>query len=338
MAMPPEKRARTDLMVDAFKVMYPGEEGSLPHIAAKRFTSNSPKAELCGTESYAEAFRAVMAGTALYACVPIENSASGSIAQTYDLIAQHDVVIGGELGMQERYCICGKEGTELADIQRVLSHTNLLDACSDFIESKLQGSVETTATRSSTDAARRVAGGEPASSVAICTRESAMRNGLKVLVSNIGNHTYMEARYVLVHRNVGTAAEMPAPFPRDVVGPVQKQIVMCVVSDEPGAFFKLLGQWALRNINVERVETRPLKVGRKAPPGLPPGNLWDLLIFVEVVEPVGQTEEARRKLWSSLAEFSRWQRNVGTFPSRTSRTMHKLPQSWDDRIDIMTKA
>lgn len=337
MAEPAEKRARKDLLVDSFRVVYPGEEGSFAHIAVTQFLSNSPKSEICGVRTFHEAFHEVMSGMALYACVPIENSSSGIVAQTYDLMAANDVVIGGELGVRESYCLCGKEGTQLANVQCVFSHTNILEACSAFIEKKLPASTHLVATTSSAEGVRRVAKEEKAGSVAIGARESATRNGLKILASNIGNHKVLEARYILLHRRVGPAADLIPPFPRGVVSPVRKLTAVFAVNDEPNGLFKLLACWAMRNIQVLRLEARPAKAGQDLA-GAPAGNIWDFLVFVDWSEPSGHSQEADQKLWDALTEFSQWQRHFGTYPSQTSREVKKQPQSWDDMIDLMTKA
>jgi len=337
MAEPLEKRARKDLTTDSFRVVFPGEDGGFAHIAVTQFLSNSPKAEICGVRTFSDAFQEVMSGKALYACVPIENSSSGIVSQTYDLLAAHDVVIGGELGVRESYCLCGKEGTQLADVKLVLSAANIIEACSEFIEKKLPASTHVLATPSSAEGARRVAKEEKAGSVAIGARESAMRNGLKILASNIGNHKVLEARYILLHRRVGPAAELTPPFPRGVVSPVRKLTAVFAVKDEPGGIYKLLACWAMRGINLSRVEARPVKAGQDLA-GAPAGNIWDFLVFADWSEPPGHSQEASHRLWEALTEFSQWQRHFGTYPSQTSREVKKQLQSWDDMIDLMTKA
>jgi len=352
---PAAKRARVAEDADSNVAVYTGEEGSLAHIAATQFFKSFPLTRLKGVNSFDCAFREVAGGKALYGIIPIENSASGTLHSTYDLLVEHDVVIGGELGVREVYCLCAKsEDKGLAGVRRLLSHPNILAACSSFIETRLTpavraadaevtGPLATLATRSTTDAARRVADGSAdaaaSTDAAIATREAAARFDLKVLAEDIGNDAFLETRYILIHRRVGAAASQPTPFPRDAVSPSRKRSACFALRNEPGAIFKLLSCLALRGIDVLKVETRPLAGGHRAPPGLPAGTarLWDYIFYVDYGVPPGHTAEENKRLWDSLTEFSLWQRDFGAYPSQTTRA-EKQAQSWEEMVDIMAKA
>mmetsp|Transcript_11365 Transcript_11365/g.28648 ORF Transcript_11365/g.28648 Transcript_11365/m.28648 type:complete len:358 (-) Transcript_11365:76-1149(-) len=351
---PSAKRSRVAEDADSNVAVYTGEEGSLAHIAATQFFKSFPLTKLKGVHSFDCAFRDVASGKALYGIVPIENSASGTLHSTYDLLVEHDVVIGGELGVREVYCLCKKSGEKgLAGVRRVVSHPNIIAACSSFIETRLTpavradadiaGPLATLATRSTTEAARRVADrgsdAEGSTDAAIATREAAARFNLKILAEDIGNDAFLETRYILIHRRVGTAATQPTPFPRDAVSPVRKRSACFALRNEPGAIFKLLSCWALRGINVLKVETRPLAGGHRAPPGLPAGTarLWDYLFYVDYAVPPGHSTEESTRLWDALSEFSLWQRDFGAYPSQTTRA-EKQAQSWEEMVDIMAKA
>lgn len=338
-SVPTAKRARTEGS-GCDVAAYPGDEGSLAHIAATRFFSNSPKTALSGVGSFASVFDAVSRGDALYGIIPIENSASGTLRSTYDLLVKHDVVIGGELGVREIYCLCAKSEVELPAVRRVLSHPNILEACSCFLETKLRREpvVEQVPTRSTTDATRLVAdaqGVDASAAVAIASREAAVRHGLKVVAEDIGNDAFLETRYILIHLRGGVAASRPAPFPHDVVNPTRKRSACFAIRNEPAAVFKLISCWALRGIDVLKVETRPLIAGHRAPPGLPMG-LWDYLFYVDYLVPPEQTAEAGAKLWEALSEFSLWARDFGAYPSCITRA-EKQPQSWAEMVDLMAK-
>ncbi|CAK0806394.1 unnamed protein product, partial [Prorocentrum cordatum] len=144
------------------------------------FFKNFPQTRLVGTSSFAEAFEAVSSGEAFYAVVPIENSASGTLHKTYDLLVNHDVVIGGELGVRETYCLCAKEGVELGAVRNVFSHPNILEACSVFLEARLAPGFHLASTRTSD-------GGGPARGALRggrrrrASREAAARHGLRAL-------------------------------------------------------------------------------------------------------------------------------------------------------------
>ncbi|CAE8651825.1 unnamed protein product, partial [Polarella glacialis] len=331
------------------EAVYIGDEGSLAHVAAVRFFKHLPATRLSGVGSFSAAFKAVASGKALYGVVPIENSASGTLHSTYDLMLQHDVVIGGELGVREVYCLCAKPGVSLHDVTRVLSHPNILEACTTFLSTRLpsgrpgppEPSLETVPTISTTEAAKRV-NNEAASagiSAAIATKEAAQRHSLSIIAEDIGNDAFLETRYILFHLRSGEAATLPTPFPRDALSPLRKRSACFALRNEPQAVYKLLSCFALRNIDVLKVETRPMAAGLRSPPGLPNGTarLWDYLFYVEFAVPPGQTKAIDNRLWENLSEFSLWQRDFGSYPSQLT-VIEKQPQTWSDMVDMMTKS
>jgi len=329
------KRAREDTGRTGVAA-YPGDVGSLAHIAAVRLFAGSPGIQLKGVRSFANVFDAVSAGEASYGVVPIENSSSGTLHSTYDLLVKHDVTIRAELGVRERYCLCARPAQSFADIRRVLSHPNILEACSGFVESRLSGepTLDSVPTRSTTEAARRVAAGESDGVVAaaIATREAATHHGLTIMAEDIGNDAFLETRYVVISKQ----GVQSCPFPQDAMSPIEKRSACFALTNEPGAIFKLLSCWALRGINILKMETRPVGMGQL--PGLPAGLacLWEYLFYVDYTVPAGYSEEASSRLWESLKEFSVWQRDFGTYPSVVTRAA-KQTRSWAEMVDLMAK-
>lgn len=327
MAAPVDKKQKCD-----DTCVFTGDEGSLAHIAAGQFFRSYPGVDLRGVGSFQEAFKQVSNGTALYGVIPIENSASGSIHCTYDLAVEHDVHIGGELGVREIYCLCTKsKDVSEGDVRNVASHPNVLEACSTFVKSRLYVKDSRT-TKSTTEAARLVSEGAK-DLAAIATREAAERFGLHVLVENIANDQFLETRYILIYKKGGIAENRPVPFPRDAVSPTKKRCAVFALRNEPGAIYKLLGQWAHRNIDVLKMETRPIPAGQQTA-----ARLWDYYFFVEYNVPPGQTPEAAERLQSALKEFSLWYRDLGAYPSQLSTREEKRAHSWDDMVDMMAKA
>jgi len=341
--VPPAKRPCRESGTGSV-VVYPGAEASLAHEAATQFFKTAPDVSFVGAKSFAGVFDAVVAGTAQYGVIPLENSASGTLHAICDLLMKHDVVICGELGVREIYCLCAKTKVDSSQIRRVMSHPNILEACSTFIEDRLpsEPSLEILPTRSTSEAAGMVAsldaGSNAPFSAAIATKGAAFRHGLVVIAENIGNDTFLESRYVAVQLRSKPASTISLPLPGDAPGCVSKCSACFALKNEPGAVFKLMSCWALRGIDVLKIETRPLGVGRRAPPGIPSGlaRMWDYVFFVDWLVPCEHTEQANGKLWESLAEFSVWQRNFGTYPSLVTRA-EKQPQSWADMVDLMAK-
>lgn len=326
-------------------VVYPGTEASLAHEAAAQFFKTVPDVTFTGAKSFAGVFEAVVAGEAQYGVVPMENSASGTLHAIYDLLMKHDVVVRGELGVREIYCLCAKTKVDASQVGRVMSHPNILEACSTFIEERLpnEPSLEISPTRSTSEAAGMVAslgeGSDAPIVAAIATKGAAVRHGLVVIAENIGNDAFLESRYVAIQLRSNPASTISLPFPEVAPGCVSKASACFALKNEPGAVFKLMSCWALRGLDVLKIETRPFGSGRSAPPGMPSGlaRMWEYLFFVDWLVPSGHTEHAKAKLWDSLVEFSVWHRDFGTYPSLVTRA-EKQPQSWADMVDLMAKS
>jgi len=322
-------------------VAFSGEDGSLSSIAAKAYFSHVDGLKMESAGNIQGCFRDVSRGRALYAVVPIENSSSGTLVNTYDLLLEYDVVMCGELGVPEIYCLCAHRGINEAAIRKVLSHPNILESCSTYITTRLHdgkgGPVERVATTDTTAAARAATD----TMAAICTKESAAKNGLAVVAENIGNDRHMETRYAVIKlRATNIEGEHHAPFPVHVPGSVLKSSAVFLLKNEASAIFKLLSCWSLRNINITKLETRPVPSGREQGLKLPDrtASLWHYFFYLEWELPNPFTADAKKRLWDACVEFSLWQRDLGTYQSHVTRS-EKLPMmAWEDQVDLMTKA
>lgn len=174
---------------------------------------------------------------------------------------------------------------------------------------------------------------------AICTQEAAEHYGLDVLAEDIGNDKFLQTRYILIHNNQGYAAERPPPMPHDKVLEMQnasrRHSAAFVLPNEPGALFKLLSCWGLRNINVGKIESRPIHAGMPKVVSQT-SFLWEFFVYVEYEVPLTQSPKQQQMLWEALCELSLWQRDFGVYPSHLQR-MKKEAQSWEDMVDLMTR-
>jgi prephenate dehydratase len=336
---PAAKRAKhDDEGATELDAVYTGGECSFTHLAIERFFQHMPSAKLQGVKNSKVVFETVGAGNALYGVVPFENSASGTLHSIIDLLIKHNLVIGGELGVREVYCLCAKPGVRLSGVNRVMSHSNILEACSTFLEKRLAGEVTTLPTSSTTEASQQVASSVDSPGLAaIVRKEAALKNGLEVLAEDIGNDVFLETRYILVHQCVGPASTATPPFPHDVVSVLKKRSACFALRNEPGAVFKLLSCWALRNIDILKVETRPVSSAHPSWSGNGTPRLWDNLFYVEYAVPLDQTAESSTRLWEALKEFSCWQQDFGTYSSQLTKA-EKIPSTtWSDMVDLMAK-
>jgi len=335
------KRAR--LAGDGQVAVYVGENGSLGHTAAEAYFKSHPEVELRGVASFEKAFESVKKEEATYAVMPIENSAAGSWyhCQTYNLLVQHDFLICGEYGVRAFYCLSvARPDVELQTVKRVLSHPLMLDACSTFIKQKLPHVTDFVPTMSTTDAAHRVREAAECNdqhSAAVTTRAAASRLGLHVLSDDIGNDSFIEVRYIVMCRPGTLANHKPIPFPHDARNPVRKHSACFALRNEPAAIYKFFACFGMRNIDVMKVETRPMPRGALRASGLEVdfAKLWDYIFFVEWAVPLGQTKQAEANLNTALAEFSLWRHDFGDYMSQTSRGVAKQEPSFAQQVDTL---
>lgn len=197
--------------------------------------------------SFPEIYEATQAGQVDAALLPIENSLEGAVGTVLDLLVHRPGLrIRREILLPVREHLLGLAGTRLADVRRVLSHPQPLGQCARFLRERLpQASLE--ATRSTTEAAGRVAAGEPGA-VAIGSRAAAPRYGLVLLAEDIQDAGENLTRFVLVAR------EDEAPTGAD-----RTSIAFTLDRDRPGGLHEVLGEFARRGLNLSKIESRPTR-------------------------------------------------------------------------------
>ncbi len=195
---------------------------------------------------------AVRSGEADNALVPIENSLEGSVNATLDQLsaAAGEIVIRAELVHPIRHHLIARPGTSLDEITRVLSHPHAVPQCQTFLERELRG-VPTAAANSTADAVRIVVEqDEPWA--AIGTLRAADIYGAQVVTADIEDARDNATRFVMLGRD-----------PVDALGPGRfiTSIICVPPRDRPGGLLSILQEFAMRAINLIKLESRPTKTG-----------------------------------------------------------------------------
>jgi prephenate dehydratase len=184
--------------------------------------------------------------------VPIENAIEGTVSASIDgLIHDVDLHIVREVVMDIHLHLMARPGTGLADIRYVSSYPHALAQCQKFLAAALPN-VEQRAANSTADAAR-ILGESPDAKdgAAIAPRLAAERYGLVIVSEDVEDHPDNQTRFVLVART-----KVPKPTGHD-----KTSIVCFQRADHPGSLHGILGQFAARNINLTKLESRPTKQG-----------------------------------------------------------------------------
>jgi len=176
--------------------------------------------------------------------VPVENSLEGAVTAVMDLLLRLDVVIVGEVNLPIRHCLVGRGGGE---IRVILSHPQALAQCRKYLhEHYPDAEIRTTG---STSHAARLAQEFP-EMAAIAGQDAAERYGLSILAREIQDASDNITRFIVVAREgVGRSG-------RD-----KTSLVIYLDRDRPGALYSILEEFARRNINLTRIESRPSRKG-----------------------------------------------------------------------------
>jgi prephenate dehydratase len=224
------------------------------------FTEDALREAIGGTEvetlpkpSVYDAIVAVETGEAERALVPFENSIEGAVSATLDTLAfdAQEVAIVGEHDLPIRHCLIAREEIPLDRIEVVLSHPQASAQCARFIRENLP-SAEVRAAASTADAVRRVTEEEGAWA-ALGAASAASLYGAAVLRDGIEDEPDNVTRFVWV-APAGTRAEGDAPW--------RTSLVFSELGDDhPGALVEALQAFSSREVNLTRIESRPLRRG-----------------------------------------------------------------------------
>ncbi|AMY09957.1 P-protein [Luteitalea pratensis] len=268
-------------------VAFQGELGAYSEAAAQRF---APDASLLPCPSFEDVFRAVEAGTATFGVLPIENSIGGTIHRNYDLLLEHALQIVGDLELRVVHSLIALPGTAIDQIKTIYSHPQALAQCDRYLRS-LPG-VEVVATYDTAGSAKLIKDRQLAGAAAIASERAAAVFELKVLESGIQDFADNITRFLVV----APAASGPRTTPTN------KTTVVFTLANEAGALFRALSVFALRGIDLTKLESRPI-----------PGRPWEYLFYVDLA--VGAEDARCDRALAHLAEFAPVLRNLGSYAS-----------------------
>lgn len=249
-----------------------GIEGSYSQMAADKIFSTP---SIIYSKTFEGVFNAVESGLCRYGILPIENSTSGSISQVYDLMKENHFHIVKSLKLKTLHSLFGKEGASINDLREIISHQQALDQCSDFLETLRD--VELRECENTAVAAKFVSEGEDLKIAAISSASCGSLYGLKTLRTKIENQGNNYTRFICISKDL------------EIYPDGDKISLMLSVPHEPGALFDLLSKFAAHDINVSKIESRPI-----------PGTDFEFMFYFDLESNVH--EESVVKLMGELDE------------------------------------
>jgi prephenate dehydratase len=272
-------------MSSQLRVAYQGEPGAFSEAAALACFGLSAIPVAC--TSFDQVFNAVEEGGCDYGVVPIENSLAGSIHRNYDLLLRHTLYIVGEYFLNVQHCLIVLPGVGLSEIRKVISHPQALAQCEHHLHAL--GEIETVAVNDTAGSVRLVREQGDPGVAAIASRRAAEVHQMVILIENFEDEASNFTRFLVIARQ-SIAPESAA-----------KTSIVFTLRNQPGALFKALSVFALRDIDLTKIESRPLV-----------GKPWEYLFYVDFSGSV--SDPAVRRALQHLEEYAVMLRVLGSYP------------------------
>lgn len=216
-----------------------GVPGAFSHLAAKQVF---PEREIGFYSTFETALEAVLNKEALYALLPVENSAAGRVSDMHRLLGDLPLFVVGEHFLRIRHCLLGVKEATLETVKRVRSHPQALAQCRSFLDA---AGVKTEAVGNTAAAAKEVAELNRIDTAAIASETAAELYGLKILKSGIEDSDTNTTRFWILSRNPVTDAAPDNALTTFVFW----------VKNKPAVLYKCLGGFATNGIDLLRLES-----------------------------------------------------------------------------------
>lgn len=226
-------------ITDDMKIACPGTFGSYSEKAAFQISKN---AQLTFFETFDEVFENVSNGTFPFGIVPIQNSSTGSVRSTYDLLNNNDLYVASSTRVKISHCLAVKNGTSESDIQFVYSHEQGLLQCSKYLKEKAFKSKE----YFNTALAAKLVKESDENLACICSETCAKEHGLKILDTNISNAEENYTRFILIAKDIFCSNRA------NIVS------VTLALPHTRSALYRLLTKFSVCGLNLLRLENKPI--------------------------------------------------------------------------------
>ena len=265
------------------KVAFQGEPGAYSEQAVFNYFGN---VETIPCESFDMMFDSVVSGNSDAALAPIENSLAGSIHQNYDLLLRHNLHIVGEYFLRVQHCLIAMPDAKMEDIKKAISHPQALGQCAGYLRSR---SVKPETVYDTAGSVKILKASGALDTAAIASRHAAEIHGMKILQEGIEDNSENYTRFLAIQHEA-----------IDPEGGAKTSIVF-TLKNQPGALFKALSVFALRDIDLTKIESRPLQ-----------GKPWEYLFYIDFIGAMH--EETVKRALDHLGEYALMLRVLGSYP------------------------
>ena len=270
------------------KVAIQGELGSFSHEAAGRML---PRCKVVPCARSAEVFDRVENGSVAAAVIPIENTLAGTVAEHADLLVTRNVTIEAEYLLRIVHNVIAAPGVKLSALRRVLSHPVALDQCRDFFRKHPR--IEAVPFYDTAGSVKHVIANQLPDAAGIAGHQAASEYSGKILQASVEDDKRNFTRFFLIRKSGARRRAIPRG--------ANKTSIAFKVPNIPGALFKSLSVFALRDITLSKIESRPMR-----------GRPWEYVFYVDFLR--GDDEAARNAL-RHLGEVADFVKVLGIYPA-----------------------
>ena len=299
----------------------PGEPGAYSEKSTRELLGQNVVA--VGMPNFERCFRAVVAREVDYACLPVENSLGGSIHENYDLMLRYDLTIVAEHEFRVKHCLLAKPGVKRGDIKFAISHAQALAQCDNYLRGLDITPVPVYDTAGS---AKMILenkglpdGCTPENTASIASDLAGRTYRLNCLDSGIEDDDSNFTRFLLLGRN-GVSQFLNKKIP-------SKTSIVFTLPNTPGALYKALACFALRDIDFTKIESRPTSASllsflkfRSQAMGRKRRNQADLprfryCFYLDFL--ASELDESAQYALSHLREQADFCRTLGSYPAKS---------------------
>ena len=277
------------------RIAFQGERGAFSEQAAYQLMGH--KIDLVPCENFEKTFQAVARGQAKACVVPVENTLAGSIHKNLDLLLQHRFNIGGETNVRIEHHLIGLKGTSLRQIERIISHPVALEQCQKFL--RRHPHIRSEAAYDTAGSVKLIVNQGWRNTAAIAGTRAAQWYRCKILERNIEDHHENHTRFWLLYKSSPKRRRLDRQVPG--TQNADKTSIVFSTRNVPGSLFKCLSVFALRDINLTKIESRPVE-----------GRPFEYYFYVDFLG--NPLEERCENALHHLGEVTDFLRVLGCYP------------------------
>jgi prephenate dehydratase len=279
-------------------VAFQGEPGAFSQQAIRQFLGE--RARILPCQRFDQVFRALESGRAMAACVPMENTLHGSVHENYDHLLHFDFDIVAETSVRIIHNLIARPGVTFRKVRRVFSHPVALNQCLDFFAKNPR--VERLTFYDTAGSVKMIMDEQLDDAAAIASALSAETYGAHILKRSIEDDSRNYTRFFLLRKKGSRPPKLAGPTSREC-----KTSLVFTTRNIPGALFRSLSAFALRDINLAKIESRPLR-----------GKPWEYLFYLDLTGKVD--DPPVRKALGHLEELADFLRVLGSYPTVSEKS------------------